>query len=172
MRLKQIASGITNPDTYPSGSGAWTNAANIRDSGDPPTVDGTNGTFANATATGGTPIVAMRVATPNNLSASAYWAGIAIDWEMVSTDGGTMACYGEATDTLIGQFASVALETGRKRSYFPFSTASGVDFRKVGNLLVTVSLRLTVGGGSLAQGRIYEVGMVYMPRADAVEVDG
>ncbi len=171
MRLRQIHATITNPS--PAGTDAWTNPANIRDSGEPPVVDGTDGTFASASVNAISPtIISMKISPNPTLGNSAVWVGMALDWEMVSTDAGTMVVSSVATGNQIGQFASVPLETGRKRSYFDLIDSAGVDLRTTGAGQPFFYLQLAVGGGTAASGRIYEVGFIYEPRAQTVIIDG
>jgi hypothetical protein len=105
----------------------------------------------------------MRIKTPTaTLSANGYWEGVFIDWEVVSTDNGTLFVL-RTNGTQIGQFGT-GLETGRKRSAFKLPS----DLRVPGTTQINVLLVVSIGIGASCSGRIYEVGFIYAPRGQAI----
>src|SRR5712664_823067 len=86
--IKQVSATIETPDPSQAGTFAWTNPANIRDSGNPPVLDGTDATSATASATPAKPVYTIRFHPTTQTAAGLYWVGLGIDWQITAFTSG------------------------------------------------------------------------------------
>lgn len=178
-RLKQISSTITNPDTAVSGAEAWTNPANVRDSGDPPVVDGTNGTFASAAIDLTHVARAMRFHSPAAV-AGLLWVGLTIDWSatgdagcscvlrVVNRSGNLIQLKGGLPGT------TSILKGGDARRQNTFSLVDVNDARWPyrGDEDLQVTAQASLGSGVSATFNIYEIGYLYASRLETGRLEG
>lgn len=165
-RLVQSTSTIDTP--VAPDTGTWNNKANIRDSGDPPVVDGTNVPYTDITVSTAGPVSgAIQVHSPTTLSPGVLLIGMEVDWEVTGASGGaslTVQASGEPFPTSIFFGSAPA---ARQRFRYLFTTAG----RNVGNKDVPVKFVAGAGSGFITV-RIYEVGYWITERVRHTRVEG